>query len=44
VPPASVAPPVTLTSADGRGLRLTTLSARVAIEDPLALTELRFEF
>ncbi len=38
------APAYQLTTSDGTGLRLVSLNARVAIEDPLALTELHFVF
>ncbi len=36
--------PVSLTASDGTGLRLTSMSIRAAIEDPLALTELKLTF
>ncbi len=38
------AAPVSLTASDGTGLRLTSMSIRAAIEDPLALTELKLTF
>ncbi len=38
------AAPVSLTASDGTGLRLTAMSVRAAIEDPLALTELKLTF
>src|SRR5258708_2035329 len=43
-PDQAAAPPVSLTSSDGVGLRITSMQARAAIEDPLAFTELRFTF
>ena len=36
--------PVTLTSSDGKGLALASLSARAVLEGPLAFTELRLVF
>jgi hypothetical protein len=38
------AAPVSLTASDGTGLRLTSMSIRAAIEDPMALTELKLTF
>lgn len=37
-------PPIQLTSSDGSGLRLASVKAAAAIEDPLALTELHLTF
>jgi tetratricopeptide (TPR) repeat protein len=37
-------PPVSLTGSDGAGLEMTSLSAQVVIEDPLAFTELTLVF
>ena len=39
-----VGPPMSLTSSDGTGLILKSLTARSVIEDPLAFTELRLVF
>jgi hypothetical protein len=36
--------PIRLTASDGTGLKLTALAAEAAVEDPLALTELRLTF
>ncbi len=36
--------PIRLTSSDGTGLKLVSLKAEAAIEDPLALTEMHLEF
>ena len=36
--------PVSLTASDGSGLRLTTLTARAVVEEPLAFTELHLLF
>ena len=36
--------PLSLTASDGTGLQLTSLSARVVVEDPLAFTELHLAF
>jgi hypothetical protein len=36
--------PVTLTSSDGKGLTLASLSARAVLEGPLAFTEIHFVF
>ena len=38
------APPLSLTAADGTGLRLLSLDARAVVEGPLAFTELRLRF
>ncbi|MFO0574122.1 MAG: VIT domain-containing protein [Polyangia bacterium] len=38
------APPMSLTSSDGAGLQLVSLSARAVVEDPLTFTELRLTF
>ncbi|RYZ60415.1 MAG: hypothetical protein EOP08_14700, partial [Proteobacteria bacterium] len=38
------APALSLTASDGTGLRLSSLSLRAALEDPLALTELHLVF
>jgi len=38
------APPVSLTSSDGTGLKLVALTARAIVEDPLAFTELHLVF
>ncbi|MFN8609097.1 MAG: VIT domain-containing protein [Vulcanimicrobiota bacterium] len=37
-------PPLQLTSSDGQGLRLTRYQARVAVQGPLAFTELHLKF
>ncbi len=39
-----VGPPMSLTSSDGTGLQLVSLTARSVVEDPLAFTELRLVF
>ena len=39
-----IGPPMSLTSSDGAGLILQSLTARSVIEDPLAFTELRLVF
>jgi hypothetical protein len=36
--------PLSLTASDGTGLELTSLSAQVVVEDPLAFTELKLAF
>ncbi|AKU99658.1 hypothetical protein AKJ09_06322 [Labilithrix luteola] len=36
--------PIRLTASDGTGLKLSSLSAKAAVEDPLALTELHLVF
>ena len=41
---ASAEIPIRLTSSDGTGLRLQSLSANAVVEDPLALTELHLTF
>jgi outer membrane biosynthesis protein TonB/tetratricopeptide (TPR) repeat protein len=41
---ASAEVPVRLTASDGTGLRLVSLKAQAAVEDPLALTELHLTF
>jgi tetratricopeptide (TPR) repeat protein len=38
------APPLSLTTSDGRGLVLAELSARAVVEEPVAFTELRLVF
>ncbi|MCB9557011.1 MAG: hypothetical protein H6707_12965 [Deltaproteobacteria bacterium] len=38
------APPLSLTASDGTGLRLVSLTARVAVQGPLAFTELHLVF
>jgi tetratricopeptide (TPR) repeat protein len=43
-PTEAAAPPVSLTSTDGTGLRLVSLEARSVVQDPLAFTELRLVF
>ena len=42
VPPSEA--PLSLTASTGTGLQLTSLSARVVVEDPLAFTELHLTF
>lgn len=44
VPTKSDAPPVHLTSSDGAGLKLTQYRAKVAVQGPLAFTELHLKF
>ena len=39
-----VGPPMSLTSSDGTGLILQSLTARSVVEDPLAFTELKLVF
>ncbi|MBL4635757.1 MAG: hypothetical protein JKY56_17985 [Kofleriaceae bacterium] len=41
---ASEVPPISLTAADGTGLAIESLSARIIIEGPLAFTELHLRF
>jgi tetratricopeptide (TPR) repeat protein len=41
---AKPTPPFSLTTSDGTGLQLVSLSARAAVEGPLALTELQLSF
>ena len=42
--PETEAPPLSLTASDGTGLELRRLTARAAVEGPLALTELHLIF
>jgi tetratricopeptide (TPR) repeat protein len=44
VPSRASGPPVQLTSSDGVGLRLTQYHAKVAVQGPLAFTELHLKF
>ncbi|MBS2035907.1 tetratricopeptide repeat protein [bacterium] len=44
VPSRASGPPVHLTSSDGVGLRLTQYQAKVAVQGPLAFTELHLKF
>ena len=37
-------PPLSLTSSDGAGLQLVSMSARAVVEDPLCFTELKLTF
>ncbi len=44
LPPAPLRPPFQLTSSDGVGLEIQRIHARVAIEDPIAVTQLELTF